>query len=203
MVRRREEALGDKHKKPISPDWLCHCINEAIDDDAVIVHMIPSTAHGLARQIRRTRPGTMFSWGDSAGSMGWPLGAALGAKLAAPERTVLCLIGDGGFIYGCPVATLWSANAYRAPFLTVIFNNHSYAVFKEILPMFGGPEVKTGGMGFELGIDIPNPPDFAAVARACNAYGQTVEEPADIPAALRTALDEVRRGRPAVLDVRV
>ena len=196
-------ALNDANKKPISPDWLCYCINEAIDDDAVIVHMIPSNADALSRQIRRTRPGTMFSWGENAGSMGWALGAALGAKLATRDRMVVSLIGDGGFIYGCPVATLWSASAYHAPFLSIIFNNGSYAVFREIMPMFCEEGLFTGDMGFEVGIDIDNPPDFASVARACNAYGQTVEEPSELPSALRCAIDEVRGGRSAVLDVKI
>jgi len=196
-------ADADARKKPISAEWLCRCIDEAIDDDAIVVHMIPSTADALSHQLRRTKAGTIFSWGENAGSMGWALGAALGAKLAAPDSMVVSLIGDGGFIYGCPVATLWSASAYRAPFLTIIFNNHAYAVFREIMPMFGGPDLITGEMGFEVGIDMPNPPDFAAIARACNAYGQGVEEPSDLAPALKAALDEVRGGRSAVLDVKI
>lgn len=199
----RAKAAAEAGKRPLSPDWLCLCINEAIDDDAVIVHMLPSNGDALSRQIRRTRPGTMFSWGDNAGSMGWPLGAALGAKLAAPDKMVVSLIGDGGFIYGCPVATLWGAAAYHAPFLTIIFNNQSYAIFRESASQLCDERLVTGDMGFEVGIDIKNPPDFAAVARACNAYGQTVEEPYILPSALRSAIDEVQRGRSAVLDVKI
>lgn len=199
----RKKALDEGGKKPISTDWLCHCINEAIDDDAVIVHMIPSNADALARQIRRTKPGTMFCWGESAGSMGWSLGAALGAKLAEPNRMVVSLIGDGGFIFGCPVATLWSAVAYHAPFLSIIFNNHSYAAFNGLLPMFCEEDFTNSDLGFEIGLQIKNPPDFAAIARACNAFGQTVEEPSDVPAALKSAIRAVQEGTPAVLDVKI
>ncbi len=201
--RYRKKALDEAGKKPISTDWLAHCINEAVDDDAVIVHMIPSNADALARQIRRTRPGTMFCWGESAGSMGWPLGAALGAKLAEPDRMVVSLVGDGGFIFGCPVATLWSAVAYRAPFLSIIFNNRSYAAFNELLPMFCEEDFANSDLGFEIGLHIKNPPDFAAIARACNAFGQTVEEPSDLPTALKSAIRAVRDGAPAVLDVKI
>jgi len=199
----RKKALDDAGKKPISTDWLSHCINEAIDNDTVIVHMIPSNADSLARQIRRTKPGTMFCWGESAGSMGWSLGAALGAKLAEPNRMVVSLIGDGGFIFGCPVATLWSAVAYHAPFLSVIFNNHSYAAFKELLPMFCEEDFTDSDLGFEVGLHIKNPPDFAAIARACSAFGETVEGPSDLPAALERAIRAVRDGSPAVLDVKI
>ena len=165
--------------------------------------MIPSNAEAFSHQIRRSKPGTDFSWGESAGSMGWPMGAALGAKLASPDRMVVSLIGDGGFIYGCPVATLWGSAAHRAPFLTVIFNNRSYAVFRDLMYRFYGDDILPGDTGFQVGIDIRNPPDFAAVARACKAYGETVERPEHLMEALRRAVENVKEGRSAVLDVRI
>jgi acetolactate synthase-1/2/3 large subunit len=199
----REKAVNEAGRKPISPEWLCHCINEAMDEDAILVHMAPSNADALAHQIRRTKPGTLYSWGDSAGSMGWPLGAALGAKLAAPESTVVTLMGDGGFIYGCPVAALWSAKYYGAPFLTVICNNQSYGSIRRLIRTDYGEESVAGDMGFQVGTDIKDPPDFAAVAKACHSYGHMIEEPSELPSALKTALDHVRKGTPAVLDVRI
>jgi len=58
-------------------------------------------------------------------------------------------------------------------------------------------------MAFEAGVDIAPSPDYGAVAEACGAYGRLVEDSADIPPALREALDQVRGGRTAVLDVRI
>jgi acetolactate synthase I/II/III large subunit len=199
----RERARSEAQRMPISTEWLCRCIDEAIDDDTIIVHMIPSNADALSHQIRRTKPGTMFCWGEHAGSMGWPMGAALGAKLAAPKKTVVSLVGDGGFIYGCPVATLWGSAAHRAPFLTVIFNNQSYAAMRGPMEMLYGADILTGDLGYEVGIDFRNPPDYAAVARACHAHGQTVDDPAEVQAALKTALECVRNGTSAVLDVKI
>ncbi len=199
----RAKASSEAGEKPLSTDWLCRCINEAIDDDAVIVHMIPSNADALARQIRRTKPGTMFCWGDNAGSMGWPLGAALGVKIANPGKMVVSLVGDGGFIYGCPVATLWSAVAYRAPFLAVIFNNHGYRAFDGLLPMACEEDFTNRDLAFEVGLELKAPPDFAAIARGCHAFGETVEEPSDLPSALRRAIRAVSDGIPAVLDVKI
>jgi acetolactate synthase-1/2/3 large subunit len=135
--------------------------------------------------------------------MGWPLGAAFGAKLAAPDRMVINLIGDGGFIYGCPVATLWASSAYKAPFLSIIFNNQSYNSIKELIRMNYGESSVSSEMGFEVGTDIKTPPDFAMVAESCGAYGQRVEEPSDLLPALQGAADRVRRGKSAVLDVRI
>jgi acetolactate synthase-1/2/3 large subunit len=205
QLRDKWDALAEKEARqtPVSTEWLCHCINEVADEDALIVHMIPSNAESLSHQIRRTKPATLFSWGDSAGSMGWPLGAALGAKLAAPDKMVINLIGDGGFIYGCPVATLWAASAYKAPFLTVIFNNQSYYSIKELIRMNYGERSVSGEMGFEVGTDIKMPPDFSLVAKSCGAYGQRVDDPSDLLPALKRAANRVRKGTAAVLDVRI
>jgi acetolactate synthase-1/2/3 large subunit len=202
----RSLALNEASKRPISPEWLCHCLNEVLDEDTIIVHQTPSNADAMARHIRRVKPGTIFTWGDNAGSMGWSLPAAFGAKMASPDRNVVSIIGDGGFIYGCPVATLWSAHAYKAPFLTVIFNNQSYAIFKEAMGMIYGERMQSavsGDLGFELGINIDNPPDFATIAEGCNAYGQTVEDPAEVLPALENGISQVQKGKSAVLDVKI
>jgi acetolactate synthase I/II/III large subunit len=203
---RHREGLAEANASPISPGWLSYCLNRAVDDDTIIIHQIPSHADALAQHLTRTKPGTIFTWGGKAGSMGWPLPAAFGAKLAAPDKTVVSLIGDGGFIYGCPTATLWGADAYDAPFLTVIFNNSAYASFRDVMAMYYGEDMKdavVGDLGIAAGITIADPPDFAGIARACRAYGETVTDPSLVPSALNRALDEVRTGRSAVLDVRL
>ena len=102
-------------------------------------------------------------------------------------------MGDGAFVYGCPVASLWSSVFYDAPFLTVVFNNRAYNAIKMLFH-------KTYNVK-NMGADIPDPPDYAMVARSCNAYGRTVKEPQDVIPALREALKQIRKGIPAVLDV--
>jgi acetolactate synthase-1/2/3 large subunit len=134
--------------------------------------------------------------------MGWPLGAALGAKLAAPDKIVISLIGDGGFLYGCPVSTLWATSSYNAPFLTIIENNQSYKITKGGIGTAYGESSVSGEMGFEVGIDIKMPPDYALIAKACRAYGQVVEDPSELLSALKNAIEQVRMGKSAVLDVR-
>ena len=152
-------------------------------------------------QLHRTQPGSYFQSGGS--NLGWGLGAAIGAKLAGPDKTVVSVVGDGSFIFGCPVAALWAAEVNKAPFLCVIFNNQRYnapsLVLKQHLSKDGYIE-QSGNM---RGIDIKPCPDYAAIARACQAYGQTVEEPGELPSALRSALEQVRNGKTAVLDVRI
>jgi len=193
MKKWHDQAQRDAEGSPITPDWLCHCINEVITEETVIVNQIITPSASVVHQIERTRPGTLISC--AGGSIGWALAAGFGAKLAAPESSVVSLMGDGAFVYGCPVATLWSANFYKVPYLSIIFNNQAYAAIKGLF--------KESYKVDNMGADISTPPDFAGVAKACNAYGRRVEAPAEVLPALREAMDQVRGGRAAVLDVRL
>jgi len=197
----RRSALNKAGQKPISPEWLCHCINEAIDEDTILLNETVTNLPFVTRLIQRTRPGTFFSNGGT--SLGWGLGGALGAKLAAPDKTVVTMVGDGSFVFGCPIPTLWAADVYKAPFLSIIFNNAIYQAPKEALRRAYGEEGFSGKAGPWVGMDIAPSPDYALIAQACQAYGQRVEEPSALPSALKEALGQVRRGRPAVLDVRI
>ena len=132
----------------------------------------------------------------------WALGAALGAKVAEPDNTVVSLMTDGGFVWGCPVSALWPANAYKAPFLSVIFDNQSYGAIRRIVERMSETSL-TDEMGFTAGIDISPPPDYSLVAQSCGGYGRTVVEPSDVLPALKEGLEEVRGGRLAVVDVRL
>ncbi|HJX13499.1 MAG TPA: thiamine pyrophosphate-dependent enzyme, partial [Dehalococcoidales bacterium] len=193
--RKKWTAVAREHsrRKPISAHWLSHCLDELIDEDTLIVNQTISPSAIVAHHVRRTRPGTLFSC--PGGCIGWASGAALGVKLAAPEKTVVSLMGDGAFIYGCPEASLWAAGFYRAPYLSVIFDNQGYAAIKGLFREKYDVD--------NMGADISSPPDYAMIARACHAYGRTVEDPAEVVPALKEALAEVKKGRSAVLDVRI
>ncbi len=186
-------AMSHADRKPISAHWLSRCIDEAIDDDTIIVNQTISPSVIVAHLIHRSQPGTLLSC--AGGCIGWAPGAALGVKLASPDKTVISLMGDGAFIYGCPEASLWSASFYKAPYLAIIYDNQGYGAIKGLFREKYDVD--------NMGADISTPPDYATIARACNAYGRTVEEPADVPAALKDCLAMVRDGTLAVLDVRL
>jgi acetolactate synthase-1/2/3 large subunit len=189
------QSLAESHsqKKPISAHWLSRCISEAIDDDTIIVNQTISPSRIVAHLVQRSKPGTLLSY--SGGCIGWAIGAALGVKLAAPEKTVVSLMGDGAFIYGCPEASLWSSGFYKAPFLSIIFDNQGYGAIKGLFREKHDVD--------NMGADIYSPPDYAKIARACHAYGRTVENPDDVMPALKEGLERVRSGQPVVLDVRL
>jgi len=197
----RDLAVSKAQRSPISPEWLSHCIGELVDEDTIILNETATSSPFVLRQIPRTKPGTLF--GSGASSLGWGLGAALGAKLAAPDRTVVCLVADGSFLEGCPVAAFWAASVYRAPYLCVIFNNEGYNALKRNLRILYGENGFWEKMAGEVGLDIVSPPDYALIAQAAHGYGRMVTDPAEIKPALREALDQVRSGKLAVVDVRI
>jgi acetolactate synthase-1/2/3 large subunit len=189
------QSLAESHadQKPISAHWLSYCINQAIDEDTIIVNQTISPARIVAHLIQRSQPGTLLSY--SGGCIGWALGAALGVKLTAPDKTVVSLMGDGAFIYGCPESSLWSAGFYKAPFLSVLFNNQGYGAIKGLFSEQHDVD--------NMGADIFSPPDYARIAEACHAYGRTVENPDEVLPSLKEGLARVKAGQPAVLDIRL
>jgi acetolactate synthase-1/2/3 large subunit len=189
----RALAMSHADRKPISAHWLSRCIDEVIDDDTIIVNQTISPSTIVAHQVHRTKPGTLLSC--AGGCIGWAPGAALGVKLAAPDKTVVSLMGDGAFIYGCPEASLWSASFYKAPFLAVIYDNQGYGAIKGLFREKYDVD--------NMGADIATPPDYSLIARANNAYGRMVEDPADVPKALKDCLAVVRGGQTALLDVKL
>ncbi len=195
-----KEALDATHRRPITPEWLAYCLNEVTGPDCLFLDEVVTNSPVAARYLQHVGQGNYFRSGGSC--LGWALGAALGAKLAAPEKTVVCLLGDGGFMYCQPVSALWAADKHHAPFLTVVFNNHVYHAVKRATKA-GYPEGYSV-MSQDFGAcDLDPPPDYALVARACRAHGETVTDPDQVVPALRRALEQVRGGRAAVVDVQI
>lgn len=189
----QDKAKSQANRTPISANWLSKCIDDIIDDNTIIVNQCISPSAIVAHTVHRTRPGTEFSC--QGGCIGWAPGAALGVKLASPDKTVVSLMGDGAFIYGCPEASLWAANLYKAPFLAIIYDNRGYGAIKGL---FHEKFDVT-----DMGADFPAAPDYALIAKANKAYGRMVEDPSDLPKALKECIAAVGKGQAAVMDVRI
>ena len=198
---RRQAALSQAeakaHQRPIAVEWLGHCLNEGLTEDCLV---LPEAASALSRFVDSSEPGTFFRPGGS--SLGWSMGAAMGARLAAPQRIPVALVGDGSFMFSPPVPALWSADKYHAPYLTIICNNHVYGAPRSTVRRYY-PEGYSAMSGDFSSSDLDPSPDYALIAKACRAYGETVTEPDQVSSALRRGLDAVRSGQAAVLDVHV
>jgi acetolactate synthase-1/2/3 large subunit len=147
----------------------------------------------------RTHPGTTFKSGSSAG--GWGVGAAFGAKMAAPDQDVVLASGDGFFEFGTPSASIWAAAHHKAPFLSLVFVNGSYSTgtngLRQQYPDGYASKIKSKGGTFDP------PPNFAKMAEASGGYGEYVESNGEVGPALKRALDQVHKGVPAVVAVRL
>jgi len=190
-----ELALGQAGKPTIGFAWAARCIGELLDETTTVVNEYP-----LDRRFATfTRPGSYFGSPHSSG-LGFGLGAALGVKLARPEHTVIATVGDGAYFFGEPLSCLFVQRAHNLPVLTIIFNNQQWEAVK-----FGALAVHPQGVAqarrrFPLS-DLTPSPRFEELARAVDGFGERVESPADLPAALKRGLAAVRDGRPAILNV--
>ena len=202
--KRRQEAqeLALSHSKrgPITPQWLSYCIGQAIDEDTILLDECVTNSGNVDTYVPRDKPGTLYRSGGS--SLGWGLGAAMGVRLAMPESTVVTVVGDGSFIYGHPTSTLWASDVHNAPFLTVIYNNQVHYATKQSL-IGGYPDGVSVRQNNFIGVDLGPSVDFALLAQSCRAYGEKVEDPSEVGPALERALEQVRGGKSAVLDVRI
>ncbi|HAL49654.1 MAG: thiamine pyrophosphate-requiring protein [SAR202 cluster bacterium] len=196
------DDLAKQHgtQSVITPQWLSYCLGQAVDEDTVIVDESVTNSGHISNYVPRTKPGTYYKSGGS--SLGWALGGAIGARFAQPDKTVVATVGDGAFIYGCPASSLWAADVHDAPFLTIIYNNQIHNAPKASLKG-AYPDGYALSSGNLMGMELSPSVEFATLAESCRAYGEKVEDPAEVPAALERALEQVRNGRAAVLDVRI
>lgn len=126
---------------------------------------------------------------------------ALGVKLAMPERPVVALMGDGSFLYNPIVQSLGASQEHQLPLLIVVFNNGGYASMKRMHQQFY-PQGASVTSGIFPGVKIPGP-NYARLVEPFGGYGERVEEPGALKAALQNALTAVNSGRMALLDVAV
>lgn len=192
----REALAQVRDDSPLDPLWVSHCINEIKGDDSIVVNeydLVPT-------QAEFTQPGTLFGNSPSAG-LGWGLGAALGAKLAAPDKLVIATLGDGSYMFGNPTPCHFVSQAYELPTLTVIFNNRVWnAVRRANLGMYpNGWAAKTNY--FPLS-ELQPSPNFEVLTTASGGYGERVTQASEVRPALQRALRAVREeGRQAVLNM--
>jgi acetolactate synthase-1/2/3 large subunit len=189
---REAEAAGQGDV--ISLAWLNHCLREVVDRDTTMI----SEYSFRQEYCPLPGPGSLFAL-STAGGLGWGFPAALGAKLASPDRLVVALLGDGAYMFANPTACHFASDVHRLPVLIVIYNNALYgAVRKATLDMYDAGSAADGDG--RLLADLP-PPAFEKIVAAHDGHGERVDHPAELPAALRRAASVVRGGRQALVNV--
>jgi acetolactate synthase-1/2/3 large subunit len=183
---RRQQELKDIDETPIHTGRLCALLQDFLPDDAILVSDTGYSAIWTSTMIRM-RPGQTYI--RAAGSLGWAVPASIGAKVAKPDRPVICFTGDGGFYYH--LAELETAVRNGINTVVVINNNGMLAQCLGSVTYRNDPELGKKALSFS---NI----SFAQVAEALGAYGQRVDRADAVSGALRNALDS---GRPSVVEV--
>ncbi len=191
-----EQLTKAREARPMSPVWISHCIDQAKDEDTIVIKESPL----ILEQVRFSQPGTLFYIG-AAGGLGWALGAALGMKAAAPEKLVITTVGDGSYMFGNPLPAHYVSAAEKLPTLTIIFNNKMWGAVKR-----STRDVYADGYAARSGKEPLTYFDpelaFEKAVEVAGGYGERVDDPAEMPRALDRALQVVQtEKRQAVLNV--
>jgi len=198
----RESVLRQRERPPadvITPEFLTACVREHLDGETLVLNEAITSYNVVTEHLCATCPGTVF--GSGASSLGWNGGAAIGMKLAHPEKTVVCLTGDGSYLFSVPATVHWMARRYQTPFLQIVYNNRGWRAPK-LSALAAHPE-GYASQASDLDVSFDPPPDYAGIAAAAGgAFAQIVRDPGELDDAVRNALKVVREeGRCAVLDV--
>jgi len=177
---------------PINAARVARTMDRLIEKEALIVNESPTSKDLLMANFQFSLGRDYFS-NSSGGYLGWGLGAAIGAKLAAPKRRVVACLGDGSTMFG--LQGLWTLAKYRVPLVVIVFNNRAYMAVKN---QFRGSEDRIR-IAADMGAEITGPEiNFARLAETFGIHGERVEQPDAVEAALKRALDQ---NGPTLVDV--
>jgi thiamine pyrophosphate-dependent acetolactate synthase large subunit-like protein len=188
----------DWDASPMIADRVTHEVSRFADPDAIVVHEAGSVSlHGFDFNPLGGRE-LFFYYGAHLGS---GVGTAAGVKLARPNRQVICLMGDGSFIFG-PTA-LWNMARLELPVITVVYNNHAYSGphSRVVEKVAGGRMIATG----QFVHDYLGDPDMnmADIARGFGVAGEVAYSPAQLRDALARARKATQDGKPYLIDAQV
>ena len=167
-------------------------LRKVLPRDAIIVLGSGNTQGAVKQTFPVYEPRTHLTSGGFS-SMGWAVPAAIGAKLAAPDRTVVCVVGDGDFLMTCQEIGLCVMN--DLPIVFIVQNNSGFMSIR------GGQRKQTGR---HVGVEFNNPdgttysPDFVALAESFGLEAHRVDDPAELENTLRSA---VNSRRPVLVEV--
>jgi len=199
-AERRDKARANWDASPLSWERVSAELDQALEPDAIIV---PELDYRTPFRWMDFAPGKKWLVGQTTGfALGWGLGAAMGVKIAKPDREVVCLVGDGALLFG-QIESLWSAARYDIPVIFVVFNNRSYDNERNRIqagsPLYQKKATReqwrdiTGYLGDPL-------VDFTGLARSFEIGGERVQTPDELQSAIKRAKDATREGRPYLID---
>uniref|UniRef100_L2FZ00 Acetolactate synthase n=1 Tax=Colletotrichum fructicola (strain Nara gc5) TaxID=1213859 RepID=L2FZ00_COLFN len=162
--------------------------------------------------LQPTLPGSWINCGG--GGLGWSGGGALGIKLATDYENggnnkgkfVVQIVGDGTFLFSVPGSVYWIAKRYNIPILTIVLNNKGWNAPRRSLLLVHPDGEGSRASNEEINISFDPSPDYAGIAKAAaggDIFTARVDNSADLEGVLQKAIDNVKGGQSAVLDIKV
>jgi len=202
-ARRAAAARSKQNDTPLGWEPVGAALDESLEKDAIIVAELAGNSWlGSGDNAALTQfafgPDQKMKIGRTTGAaLGWGVGAALGVKLAQPDRQVVALQGDGSFMFA-QAETLWTMARYEVPVIIVVFNNRSYNGPRNKILRQEGRQAQAGR---DMTCYLGNPDvDFAKVAAGFGVAGEVVRAPEELRPAIRRALTATRDGKPYLID---
>ena len=182
------QGLVKHDAEPIQSQFVAHMIRKVLPKDGLLVVDAGNGGKHVRSYFKSYEPGTFFCIDDWA-SVGGSFPIALGAKLARPDRPVLCASGDMGAM--CNIGELETAMREKIPVVYVVFNDQGLGNERAFQNEHYG--------GRFYAVDYNNP-DFGALAKVFGAHGEHVTRPGDLEGAIQRAFAS---GKPAIVDVMI
>lgn len=182
-------------QSPVHPDELGAVLARTLDQNAIVV------SENITGKYEPFRFGyredeQMFLTNTGLG-LGWGIGAATGAKLAAPDRQVVCTIGDGSVMYSA--SGFWTQARYHIPVLTIVYNNRNYQTVRHAYYNYKG---KMTNSGKYVGMYLGDPDiDFVKLAESQGVKGEKAATGNDLAEAVKRGTQATRDGKPYLIEV--
>jgi acetolactate synthase-1/2/3 large subunit len=187
------KTLEESNQFPMSPQRILADLRKAAPQDALIVTDVGWNKNGIGQQFTFYTADTFITPGGLA-TMGFGVPGAMGVKIGAPDKTVIAVVGDGGF--GQNPAVLASIAVENIPVVIVIMNNNAFGTIAGLIKAHY--DTTFGTLFFRDGEEYA--PDYAGIARMYGIEGVTIEKAEDFRPELEKA---IKANKPIVLDVRM
>ena len=194
----REKAGNGASGAGIDPLSLLGALADTMPDDTIYVDETITHSPLIRQHLPHTKPQSFFR---GSGGLGQGIGTALGIKLAARERPVVLLIGDGSFLYNPLIQALGAAKRHELPIAIVVLNNKKYEAMRKG-HVHHYPDGASASANLHFGVTIEGP-DYEQLGSHFEFHGRRVERRAELPGALTDALAATKDGRSAILNVMV
>lgn len=178
-MKRDHPYVYEESTDEIKPQALMRKLDQISGGEAIVTVDVGQHQMWAAQHLRFNHP-RLWQSSSGLGSMGFGLPAAMGAKFACPDKTVIAIVGDGGFMMSLPELGTIAAN--QLPVKVIVMNNNTLGMVRQWQQLFYGKRYSE--------VDVASFPDAALLAAAFGIAGGSVADPADLDEALAHAFDE-------------